>query len=135
MPTDFCLAHYKPGVLRTTEIFVRPTNNLRFNFVLFRDYRTVALWRVGIAIAVMTCIGYDRVVFHSRQNIEGTITELSGVVVLALKPPGSSRRHPGTLFGAHGKVVLAGDLNCKHPDWSSNFTTTTSVLWTSQPTH
>ena len=24
-----------------------------------------------------------------------------------------------TVFGAHRRVVLAGELNCKHPDWGS----------------
>ena len=65
-----------------------------------------------------------------RQNTEATAVELPGVLggvllVSACKPPTAPVLDAdlSALFGAHRKVILAGDLNCKHPDWGSRLTT------------
>ena len=69
---------------------------------------------------------HHRVVLPPRQNVEATAIELLGVlggvlVVSVYKPPNAPVLDVdlNTLFGAHMQVILAGVLNCKHPDWGS----------------
>ena len=45
-------------------------------------------------------------------------------MVAAYKPPQKELLHPdlAVAFDAHRRVIMAGDLNCKHRDWNSRLT-------------
>ena len=81
---------------------------------------------------VKYCIAHHRMVLPPRQNIEATAVELSKVLggvllVSAYKPPTAPVLDADlscSFRGAYVKVILADDLNCKHPDWGSCLATT-----------
>ena len=65
-------------------------------------------------------------ILSHRQHIKDTAVEFPRLLgdillVLAYKPLGAVVLEVDldTLLGAHGKVIVAGDLNSKHPNWGS----------------
>ena len=83
----------------------------------------------GTAVAVRTIIGHHRVLLPARSHLEVTAVEihntLGGVLVVsAYKPPAKELLHPdlAVVFDAHRRIIMAGDLNCKHRDWNSRLT-------------
>ena len=120
------LARFKPDVLLLGETHLTPANRFRLpNYVVYRDDR-VGRQGGGTAIAVRTSIGHHRVVLPQRTNLEATAIEVHGalggvLVVSAYKPP-RAELFAGDLdviFDSHLRVILAGDLNCKHRVWNS----------------
>lgn len=118
-------------MLFITETFLRAHNNVRWpNYVFYREDRPGCHAGGGTAIAVKNCLGHYRVVLPPCQNIEVTAVEFPGVLgCVLLVSPYKQPIAPildaelDTLFGAHGKVMLAFSLNCKHPDWVCRLTT------------
>ena len=65
----------------------------------------------------MTSVSYTHLDVYKRQELHSALGGL--LVVSAHKPPQTELMSNDleAVFGAHRRVVLAGDLNCKHPDW------------------
>ena len=109
---------HKPDVLLLGETHLTPHRRFRLpNYVCYRDDRS---GRAGgrTAIAVKASLRHHRVVLHQRRNLECTVVELHGalgglLVVSAYKPTQTEllSNDLEAVFGAHRRVVLAGDLN------------------------
>ena len=84
----------------------------------------------GTAVVVVRLsLEHHRVVLPATTHLEVTAVEmlntLAGVpLVAAYKPPQKELLHPDLAveFDAHRRVIMAGDLNCKHRDWNSRLT-------------
>ena len=81
------------------------------------------------AVAVRHSLEHHRVLLPATTHLEITAVEmlntLGGVfLVVAYKPPQKELLHPdlAVAFDAHRRVIMAGDLNCKHRDWNSRLT-------------
>lgn len=128
------MARHKPDVLLLSETHLTPHRQYRLpNYVLYRDDRPGPVNRPargGTAVAVKTSIGHHRVDLPPRVHLEATAVELHGalggiVIVSAYKPPSATllASDLDVVFQPYRKVILAGDLNCKHPDWGSRLIT------------
>ena len=74
--------------------------------------------------------GHHRVALPQLTNLEATAIEVHGalggvLVVSAYKPPQAELLvgDRNVIFDSHRRVILAGDLNCKHRVWNSRLTT------------
>ena len=123
----------KPDVLLLklllNETHLTPANRLRLaNYVCYRNERPGTAGG-GTAVAVRLSLDHHRVVLPATTHLEVTAVEilntLGGVLlVAAYKPPQKELLHPdlAVAFDAHRRVIMAGDLKCKHRDWNSRLT-------------
>ena len=88
----------------------------------------------GIAITVKRFVHLHCVVLPEQQNLEPTAIELHGILVSLLKVSAYKPTQLELLssdlevvFSAHRMIVLAGDLNCKHPIGGANWRTETET--------
>ena len=118
------LAHHELQVLLITEIFLMAQDNVRLPTMCSTG--TIDLISMRIPIEVKNCVCHYCVDLPPRQNIETTAIEHPRVLgsillVSAYKPQDAPVLHADLdpLFGEHGKVILAGDQNCKPLNWGS----------------
>ena len=148
-------ARLKPDVLLVGETHLAPGKRFRLpNYVVYRNDRPGRAGG-GTAIAVRANISHHRVDLPQRQHLECTAVELHGalggvLVVSAYLPPNREllRADMDAVFESHRRVIMAGDLNCKHSDWGSRMlnlngkrlrqyadTARVTVLGPAQPTY
>ena len=77
------------------------------------------------AVTVRLSLDHHRVPLPQMSHLEVTavmLNTLGGVLVVSSYKPLNKEllhRDLAVVFDAHRRVIMAGDLNCKHRDWNS----------------
>ena len=125
------ISRYQPDILCISETHAKAGHRTRVpNYTEYRNDRLDGPMG-GTSIYIKRNIQHHRVLTPGGLQIEATIvtiiTNQGNIrVISAYKKPNNriTDHDLDALFDTDDKIILAGDLNCKHPDWNSRIANT-----------
>uniref|UniRef100_A0A2S2NJB5 Putative RNA-directed DNA polymerase n=1 Tax=Schizaphis graminum TaxID=13262 RepID=A0A2S2NJB5_SCHGA len=131
------ISTYKPDIILLNETHLKPNLSLKIpNFITYRN--DLPLIR-GSPAHGGTAILVHRTIVHQQININTKLQSTSILIKInnkttlvssVYKPPSSTliRSDLDLLINAADNIIIAGDLNSKHPLWNSRRTNATGLI-------